>query len=115
MYAFGDNDMREGLGGQAREMRGEPNAIGIRTKKYPSLDYQSFYTDEEYEENCRKIGKDFDLVENYLAIGGIVVFPTDGFGTGLSRLPHTAPMTFDFVERRVDYLKSKYKALLACA
>lgn len=28
-YLFGDNLKRSGFGGQAKEMRGEPNAIGI--------------------------------------------------------------------------------------
>lgn len=31
-YLFGDNVERRGLGGQAKEMRGEPNAIGVATK-----------------------------------------------------------------------------------
>jgi len=33
LWVFGDNLQRKGLGGQAKEMRGEPNAIGIPTKK----------------------------------------------------------------------------------
>ena len=35
LYLFGDNLQRVGLGGQAKEMRGEPNAVGIATKKAP--------------------------------------------------------------------------------
>ena len=35
VYIFGDNEARTGLGGQAREMRGEPNAMGIATKRSP--------------------------------------------------------------------------------
>jgi hypothetical protein len=31
-YVFGDNMQRIGYGGQARDMRGEPNAIGAVTK-----------------------------------------------------------------------------------
>lgn len=33
LYVFGDNMVRRGFGGQAREMRGEPNAVGIRCSK----------------------------------------------------------------------------------
>ena len=34
LYLFGDNLLRKGLGGQAKEMRGEPNTLGIVSKKY---------------------------------------------------------------------------------
>jgi hypothetical protein len=34
-YVFGDNVERRGYGGQAKEMRGEPNAIGVVTKWAP--------------------------------------------------------------------------------
>ncbi len=53
MYLFGDNDMRVGKGGQAKEMRGEPNAIGIRVKKAPKTT-NAYYTDEEYQSNIEK-------------------------------------------------------------
>ncbi len=33
LFVFGDNMMRRGFGGQAAEARGEPNAIGIATKR----------------------------------------------------------------------------------
>jgi hypothetical protein len=32
VFVFGDNMARNGLAGQAKEMRGEPNAIGVPTK-----------------------------------------------------------------------------------
>jgi hypothetical protein len=51
MFLFGDNLQRTGLGGQAKEMRGEFNAIGIATKKSPSLSDDAFFTDEEYVTN----------------------------------------------------------------
>ena len=34
LYLFGDKLLRKGLGGQAKEMRGEPNTLGIVSKKY---------------------------------------------------------------------------------
>jgi hypothetical protein len=43
LYLFGDNERREGLGGQAKEMRGEPNAIGVRTKASPSKHETAFW------------------------------------------------------------------------
>ncbi|KKL05458.1 hypothetical protein LCGC14_2605850, partial [marine sediment metagenome] len=38
LFVFGDNMQRRGLGGQAFAMRGEPNAVGIPTKIFPSMD-----------------------------------------------------------------------------
>ena len=35
IFLFGDNLEQRGLGGQAAAMRGEPNAVGIPTKKRP--------------------------------------------------------------------------------
>lgn len=32
LYVFGDNFQQRGLGGQTKECRGEPNAIGILTQ-----------------------------------------------------------------------------------
>ena len=46
-YVFGDNLRREGLGGQAGEMRGEPNAIGVATKHAPGMDDDDFWTHQE--------------------------------------------------------------------
>ena len=58
LYLFGDNRLRKGLGGQAREMRGEPNALGIRTKKVPNNHPLSFLSDDEYEKNTNDIEKE---------------------------------------------------------
>ena len=107
-YCFGDNDEREGLGGQAAEMRGEPNAIGIRTKKSPSNHPSAFYSDDQYDDNCVKIGSDFLTVEQKLREGHVVVFPTDGFGTGLSDLANRAPRTLAYIEGWVNRLVAEY-------
>lgn len=48
IYLFGDNLLRKGLGGQAKEMRGEPNTLGIVSKKYPSNSLSSFYSDGDF-------------------------------------------------------------------
>ena len=107
-YCFGDNDMREGLGGQAAHMRGERNAIGIRTKKAPDDRDISFYKDDEYDENCRKINSDFHKVEAKLDDGHVVVIPTEGFGTGLSDLKNRAPRTLHYIESKILELVEKY-------
>jgi hypothetical protein len=46
-FVFGDNLIREGMGGAAR-LRHHPHAIGFITKKYPDNRDSSFYKPEEY-------------------------------------------------------------------
>jgi hypothetical protein len=46
-FIFGDNLIREGMGGAA-VLRYHPHAIGFITKKYPDNKDNSFYKPEEY-------------------------------------------------------------------
>jgi hypothetical protein len=90
-YLFGDNEQRVGLGGQAREMRGEPNAVGIRTKKRPGMDQNDFWSDQHFDLYCKLIDEDFHPVYEAIRVGHLLVVPLDGLGTGLSALPTVAP------------------------
>jgi hypothetical protein len=42
LFVFGDNDARQGFAGQA-VIRGEPNAIGLTTKRIPSHVAHAYY------------------------------------------------------------------------
>lgn len=92
-YLFGDNLVRQGLGGQAKEMRGEPNAIGVATKRTPSNRPGEFFSDDDYDQNVGQMDKDLEPARDHLRKGGILVIPEDGLGTGLSELPQRAPRT----------------------
>lgn len=98
MYLFGDNCLRLGYGGQAKEMRDEPNACGIRTKKAPGMNPDSFFSDVEFQQNRDMIMNDLNPVWNHIQSGGDVVCPMDGLGTGLSNLVNVAPRTAKFLE-----------------
>jgi hypothetical protein len=88
-YVFGDNVQRKGYGGQAKEMRGEPNAVGVATKWAPTMDEASFFQDNSA---ClMMISRELMQVDNLLLAGKTVVVPEDGIGTGLSQLPQRAP------------------------
>ena len=90
IFVFGDNSQRIGLGGQAKEMRQEPNAIGVATKFAPGNAEADYFTPN----NLRAIATlvdDLCLVGRALAEGGTVYVPHDGLGTGLSELPKRAP------------------------
>ena len=107
LFLFGDNIARLGFGGQAAVMRGQPNAIGIRTKKFPNWNEQSYFTDAEYEQNCRLIAEDFVRVREALAEGRTVVVSSHGLGTGLSGLQKRAPRTLAYIESVLKELEKK--------
>ena len=95
LFVFGDNLVREGRGGQAKEMRGERNAIGIPTKRYPSMIAWSFLSDENFVEWARESGPE---ICQLLAHEGKIVWPAAGIGTGLAELQQRAPLIWRTIE-----------------
>jgi hypothetical protein len=93
VFLFGDNLIGKGYGGQAKEMRDEPNAIGIPTKKLPSNGSDAFFSDSELEMNKHYINKAFSKIPE----GKIVVIPSAGLGTGLAQLDVKAPRTYAYL------------------
>ena len=61
VFLFGDNLKGYGKGGQAI-IRNESNAIGIPTKKAPSMDKTAFFTDAEYTSNKKVIDEAFNKI-----------------------------------------------------
>jgi hypothetical protein len=100
-YLFGDNLQERGKRGQAI-IRDEPNAIGIPTKKRPSMNDDAFFTDTELASNQRAI----DRALNKIPSGATVVIPEKGLGTGLARLEEKAPKTFEYLQTRLDELRT---------
>jgi hypothetical protein len=110
LYTFGDNTARRGYGGQAKQMRGEPNAVGVRVKYAPSMESTAFFGEEPAEiiAQQRMIDEDFKRLFEHVKAGGVVIWPTRGIGTERAELPARAPSTF-------DYIKLKLAALLKAA
>lgn len=102
LYVFGDNVRRVGRGGQAAELRDEPNAVGVATKYSPA----ECFGDEPAQviAQNRVIDEDMKPLFFHLVKGGIVVWPTDGIGTGLAGLPTYAPRTFDHIQQKLAAL-----------
>lgn len=102
LFLFGDNLERRGLGGQANAMRGEPNAIGIPTKKSPSYRADAFFSDDELESNKAAIDAAFDEVMNAVSDPTrMIILPSDGLGTGRAELDRRAPLTFAYLQKRL--------------
>lgn len=103
IFLFGDNLARRGFGGQAAQMRIEPNAIGIPTKKLPSNVEEAFFTDSEFEQNKAAIDRAFErLYQMSSTVAQIVVMPSDGLGTGRAQLDRKAPQTFAYLQKQLS-------------
>lgn len=102
-YVFGDNEQRVGYGGQAAEMRDEPNAIGIATLWAPGRFWSD--TEIENERQCAVLDNDFDPVFEALRQGRTVTFPLDGIGTGLADLERHSPTTFQHLQRLIGRMR----------
>lgn len=106
LFVFGDNLRRKGLGGQAREMRGEPNAVGLPTKREPSMHEAAYFTDADVDEFWNAALPNFNWLAHHLARGGSVVLPEDGIGTGLADLKRRAPEIWS----RLQWLLAKLRS-----
>ena len=100
IYVYGDNEARWGLGGQAKEMRGEPNAVGVATLKSPG----EFWNEHDVAHQISVLDEDFKPVFLALDHDKVVVFPLDGIGTGLADLERRSPTTFAHLQRIVELM-----------
>lgn len=105
LFVFGDNEKRVGMGGQAGQCRGIANAIGVATKRSPSMAESAFWSDDEFERCAQIIDADLEPAFRHVRVGGVVVFPQAGIGTGLSQLPTRAPRLMEHIRMRVRELQ----------
>jgi len=98
LFVFGDNLARRGFGGQAKEMRGEPNAVGIPTKIRPETDLHAYFTDRHFDAALPVFRCEFDRLARHLRAHGAIVLPEDGIGTGRAQLRQRAPMIADYLD-----------------
>lgn len=101
---LGTTTKKKGFGGQAMEMRNEPNSVGIRTKRAPGRAEGDFWTDRAFESNCQKIEEDLVRVKAHLRRGGIVVIPSDGIGTNRAEMEQRCPRTFYVLQQSLASL-----------
>lgn len=106
VFVFGDNMARKGFGGQAKAMRGEPNAVGIPTKWDPSTRAAAYFSDDDlsHREVRSAIDAGFDKLKLLMRDGLDIVIPADGLGTGLAELPKRAPKLNAYIEDRIARL-----------
>lgn len=110
VYVFGDNLRRVGYGGQAKEMRGEPNALGIPTKANPG-EYLSDARD--FPRFAIRLGQHFADLVTALYIKRTIVWPADGIGTGLADMENRAPICWALLQAHIAALIAYDKAVNA--
>ena len=108
LYVFGDNIVEKGFGGQAKEMRGEPNAIGIPTKMFPGNNPQDFFSDNDYIMVLSTIAIKAKILFDHLNNDDDVVWPEDGIGTGLADLKNRSPFIWELIETIRQYFEKYY-------
>jgi hypothetical protein len=110
VYVFGDNMAQRGLGGMAREARGEPNTIGIPTKWGPSTNARAYFSDVDLKniKVATAIADAFDEIENHLKSGTVVYYPAAGVGSGLALLEDKAPAIKLWIDANIQRLETRY-------
>lgn len=107
IYVFGDNAKRVGMGGQAGEMRGERNAVGIATLWGPSGGEENYFSEARTQEQNALIDQDLSDLFVHVSQGKLIVFPSDGVGTGLAEMETRAPTSFKYLQERLRQLGVK--------
>ena len=106
LFAFDDDEMRQTESGLAGQCRGEPNAIGVRTRRAAGNEVASAWRDEDLLRNQAKLDEDFAILISWVEAGGPVFLPKAGLGMLQPRLVDTAPRTFLFLQKKVKELRS---------
>jgi len=99
IFVFGDNLEGRGKAGQAI-IRDQNNSFGIPTKRKPSMNEDSFFSDKNDEKEI-VINKLKELYSIGLSKKEIV-FPLDGLGTGLSKMETMSPNIFNLMNEYIS-------------
>jgi len=111
LFVFGDNLQRWGKGGQAYAMRGEPNAIGLPTKRSP----YRYLTDADMPEVLSVTIADVRRLWRHSFEGGLVVWPLRGIGTGRAELVTRAPEVAIYYAAVLGLLERPDQPIGGCA
>lgn len=96
LVVFGDNLIGKGKAGQAN-IRDEANAFGVPTKRLPSMNEGSFFSDKQDEYKIVK-SKLIYLWREHEA-GKLVILPVAQIGSGLAKLEQNSPKIHELICR----------------
>ena len=108
LFVFEDNMARRGSRGQAREIRGEPNALGIPASWDPKGGQGASFSDADWDKpNVRRaVTSALDQIERAVADGQTVVVASDGVGAGQGKLAQNAPAIARFIDERLKAIEA---------
>jgi hypothetical protein len=95
LFLFGDNMIRKGKAGQAI-IRDHEKAIGVATKRLPSMKDDAFFSDQDDEIDC--VIDDLLKVLDKIGEGYTINMPVMGIGTGLAQLDFRAPRIRNIID-----------------
>lgn len=101
LYLFGDDCQRRGAGGLARELRGEPNAAGVRTWWGRGHEPSPFFCDADFRAAETMIEADLAPAARHLLRGAILIVPLDGLGANEAALAANAPQIDRWLQARL--------------
>lgn len=107
-WVFGDNLLKTGHGGQAGACRGEPNVIGIPTKKRPDMKPDAFFDNPSY---AVMMVPAFAEIQFKLMDGETIVVPTAGVGSGLAKIPEKSPELYEWIREQFKGMVKDYGRL----
>jgi len=95
IFVFGDNLLQKGNAGQA-QIRECINSFGIPTKRLPSMNKVSFFSDQDDERDAvlRALRELFKYSN--------IILPIDGLGTGLASMKEKSPLLFNEMNLIID-------------
>ena len=86
-------------------MRGEPNTVGIVTKRFPDTTDSSYFIDDDYETFEAFVNQGFRDVINYVVTHKPIAVVEPPLGVGLADLPDRAPRCYEYLRNMLDKLK----------
>jgi hypothetical protein len=99
LFIFEDNG--QGFVGMAKEFRGEPNTIGIRTQKTSGKSHAAYWIDSQFDQNKIQIDEDIERIrierKKYVAI---CIPNTIGEST-----IDKSPLTYAYLKKRLGEFK----------
>jgi hypothetical protein len=106
LFAFDDDEHRQTEAGLAAQCRGEPNAVGIRTRRTAAAEAAAAWRDDDLLRHQAMLDADFAILISWVEAGGPVFLPKAGLGMLPPRMMDTAPRTFLFLQKKVKELRA---------
>ena len=105
-FVYDENE--KGEGGESWK-RGNDRCLPITIKRVPAMSVEAYWSDDNYESNCKKIQNDLNNIINVLKYGACV-FIEQNFLSGEANSPMNTecPKTKEFLLEGLQLLQSRY-------